>query len=251
MSRTWTEEEKKAFGEKMKAARLKKQTNEAVAPTAPELPKETTVDKKDEGVTLTTEQFNQLMERLSKVEGAKTTVQTQTPVGQGFDSFGKPVGIMQRYSLDPAHYKDPREALYESKELKRHAIRENYMLTWDVDQLIYDTKYGTSMSDPKFTLTLYRKKFNEDGTESGKRILIQTGVFFEDPSASIKEAIALGISVDNANSPEFLEQMRYHRYKQWLLDIFNPSRLTSTKPKTREEVIGGKVYTIEDYSVVV
>ena len=206
-------------------------------------------ENKDKTVTLTEDQFQALMERLNKVENSATV--TEAPQNNGFDQFGRPVGVIQRYSVDPNNYKDPREDLASLPELERVAFKHNYMLEWDIDQLIYDTKYGTSFADPKFTLVLYRKMFDEDGQPNGKRILIQTGIFFEDPAASIKEAAALGLPIDNANSREFLEQMRFLRYKAWLLDIFNPKRLTSTKKKVTQMVIDNKVVEVEDYSTLI
>lgn len=206
-------------------------------------------EAKDTNVTLTQEQFQALMERLNKVENSATV--TEAPQNNGFDQHGRPVGVIQRYSVDPNNYKDPRDDLAKLPELERVAFSHNYMLEWDIDQLIYDTKYGTSFADPKFTLVLYRKMFNEDGEPNGKRILIQTGIFFEDPAASIKEAAALGLPIDNANSREFLEQMRFLRYKAWLLDIFNPKRLTSTKKKVTQMVIDNRVVEVEDYSTII
>lgn len=201
-------------------------------------------------VTLTQDQFDQIMSRLEKAEEAKThTVTTGNPQS-GFDQFGKPTGVIQKYSVDPAHYKDPRESLLNIPELKRQAMAENFMLDWEVEQLIYDTKYGSSFSEPKFTLILWRKMFDEEGNTNGKRILIQTGVFFEDPVTAVKEATQLGIPLDNSTSSEFLEQMRFLRYKQWLMDIFNPKRPESTKPRRIPQVIGGQVVEVEEYSTL-
>lgn len=203
--------------------------------------------KKD--VTLSQEQFDNLMNRLNSLEENKTQTVTQEPTRPPVDQFGKPTGIIQKYSVDPAHYKDPRKALSLLKELERVAFDVNYMLDWEVQQLIYETKFGTSFSEPKFTLVLYRRMFDEDGNPTDKRMLIQRGIFFEDPAASIKEAVDMGLPVDNANSSEFLESMRFERYKRWLLDIFNPKKLGSTKRKVTEQVIGGKVVEVEEYSI--
>lgn len=208
-------------------------------------------EKPAKGITLTQEQFAEIMTRLEKAEEHKTHTETSVPQGSGFDQFGKPVGVIQKYSVDPAHYNDPRQHLSGLPELERIAFSHNYILDWDVEQLIYDTKYGSSFSEPKFTLILWRKMFDEDGTPNGKRVLIQTGVFFEDPITAVKEATQLGIPIDNSTSSEFLEQMRFLRYKQWLMDIFNPKRSVNTKPKRTPQVIGGMVVEVEEYSNVV
>lgn len=245
-----TEEERKAFGEKMKAAREAKKNAHKENPPTEETQTSETQGSSPKQVTLDEDKFNQLMERLAKLEEAKTQTTTEAPKDSGFDHLGRPVGVIQRYSVDPANYKDPRDQLKALPELQRFAFAENFMLEWDIDQLIYETKFGTSFADPKFTLVLWKKMFDEDGKPNGKRILIQTGIFFEDPAASIKEAAAMGLPIDKANSPEFLEQMRFYRYKQWLLDIFNPKRPTNTSKNYTEMVVDNKIVRVEDYSTL-
>lgn len=236
----WSEQERKAFGERMKAARNKNEQTKS---------KQKVETPKAQGeVTLTQEQFQSLMSRLDKVENSKTENEASD---SGFDKFGKPQGVIQRYSIDPSYYKNPLDRLYDLAELVRFSLKDNYELTWNVEQVVYETKYGTSMADPKFTIVLKRKVYDNSGELTTKRILVQTGVFFEDPIASIAEAVKLGLSIDNANSSEFLEQMRFLRYKQWLVDIFNPQLPSTTNKRITEEVIDGKVYQIEDYSEVV
>ena len=199
-------------------------------------------------VTLDEETFQQLMNRLNKLE----SMGTQTaPQDNGFDQYGKPTGVIQRYSIDPSYYKNPVPDLLALPELKRHGLSENYDLDWDVSQTVYETKYGTSMADPKFSLTLKRRIYGADGELTDRRILINTGIFFEDPVAAIQEATKLGLPLDKTNSPDFLSEMRFLRYKQWLMEIFNPSLPTSTKATRTDQVIDGKVYQIEDYSNVI
>lgn len=250
----WTDEERAAFGAKMKAKRLEKeQQRESAKPQQEVSPSQAHTDQapqsQAETVTITQDQYQALMARLDAVDAAKT--ETVRPSDNGFDQYGKPQGVIQRYSLDPAHYSSPLEQLYNLEELRRFGLKDNYEMTWDVDQTIYETKYGTSMADPKFTITLKKKMYDGAGLLTDKRIIVQTGVFFEDPAASVKEAVALGLPIDKANTPEFLSQMRFLRYKQWLLDVFNPNPPTSTKARITPTVIDGKVYEIEDSSVVV
>lgn len=249
--RVWTDEERKAFADKMRESRRAKGVKQVEPKLQEEAQKSETQTGETKQVTLDEDKFNQLMDRLAKLEEGKTVTQSTPEQQSGTDQFGKPVGVIQRYSLDPAHYSDPRDALFALSELERHAFKQNYMLEWDIDQLIYETKYGTSFADPKFTLVLWRKMFDDNGEYQGKRFKIQTGIFFEDPAASVKEAAAIGLPIDNANSREFLEQMRFLRYKQWLMDIFNPKRPTNTAKKTTQMVIDNKVVEVEDYSQVI
>jgi hypothetical protein len=230
-----SDEQKKAASERMKAMHAAKKAQ-----------KEPVETEQKENVTLTQEQFDALMNRLSTLEESKTKVEA-TPEQSPTDQFGKPIGVIQKFSLDPAHYKDPRDKLFSIAELQRFAVKENYMLDWTVDQTIYETKYGTSMSEPKFQLVLYKKTFDDEGLPTDRRIVINRATFFEDPAASIKEATALGIPFVNSNSSEFLEQMRFLRYKAWLMDIFNPPKRNATPSFKRMEVIGGQAYEVEEY----
>jgi hypothetical protein len=259
MAKIWTEEERKAFGEKMKASRAAKTNTPQPTEPVEATPSEPTVN-------LTQDQFQALMERLNKLETSKTE-SFDTKNEPQLNQLGRAVGIMQKYSVDPRDYLDPREQLYLLPELERFAFRQNYYLNWDVEQTQYETKYGTSFSEPRFELRLYKRLFEDDGEptvikdnvgqpvldEQGKpqykSYLVKKAFFFEDPAASMKEAQQLGIPVTNANSKEFLEQMRKLRYKSWLLEIFNRPKAVKTNRK-EQMVIGSSVVEVESYSEV-
>lgn len=199
-------------------------------------------------IELTQEQFDTIMNRMNQLESSGAKTASDAEFVPGTNAYGKPTGILQKFSVDPSDYKDPRGELYDLKELERFAFKQNFVLDWEVEQTLYETKYGTSVSEPKFTLTLKQRRFDEDGNPKDGLIVRGRGIFFEDPSASIKEAAALGLAIDKANSAEFLSQMRFLRYKSWVTEILSPRRPDSTKLKTHEEVIGGRVYVIEDYN---
>lgn len=259
----WTPEERQAFADKMKASRQPKQATPVVTPPVVEESKETPLENT---VNLTQDQFQALMERLSKLETNKTeSFDVKSANEPQLNQLGRAVGIMQKYSVDPRDYSDPREQLYSLPELERFAFRQNYYLNWDVEQTQYETKYGTSFSEPRFELRLYKRLFEDDGTptvitdnvgapvldEQGrpqlKSYLVKKAFFFEDPAASMKEAQQLGMRVDNANSKDFLEQMRKLRYKSWLLEIFNRPKAVKTNRK-EQMVIGSSVVEVESYS---
>lgn len=253
--------QRKAFGEaaKARAAARRNKVDEQANEVDQEVTPSQAQGSEAESVTLTQDQFKALMSRLDKVEGSQT--ETVKPSDTGFDQFGKPTGVIQTYSVNPADYADPRDFLYDLPELAQYAMRLNYNLDWLVEQKIFETKYGTSVAHPKFSLILQRKRL-ENGVEVVKidpntkrefhpRIHVQTGVFFEDPAASVTEALQLGLPIDKANTPQFLEQMRQLRYKTWLLDVFFPQPPTNTADYSTEQVIDGKVYQIENTSVVI
>jgi tetrahydromethanopterin S-methyltransferase subunit G len=247
--------EAKAWAAKMQAAR-----NKTTPPVANE-PTETPAENK---VELTQDQFQALMERLDKLETNRTETLATKNEPQ-LNQLGRAVGVMQKYSVDPRDYQDPREELMNLPELERFAFKPNYYLGWDVEQTQYETKYGTSFSEPRFEIRLYKRLFEDDGTptvktdnegkpvldEQGrpqyKSYLVKKGFFFEDPGASVKEAQALGLPINNANSKDFLEQMRKLRYKTWLLEVFNKPKSADTTRK-EQMTIGSSIVQVESYS---
>jgi hypothetical protein len=236
---------------KLQAGRAQAQASKQANQQANQTTSQNTVpatSQAEDTVTISKEQFDTLMQRLSAVEDSKTQTQTVMPaaVAPGLDQFGRPTGIISKYPVDPSYYNDPRKRLYDLPELERFAFKQNYILDFEVDQMIYETKFGTSMSEPKFTLTLKQRRYDEEGKLRDGLIILGQGIFFEDQAASIKEASAMGLPIDNSHSREFLDQMRFLRMRDWLVERLNPRRPVSTKKKLKEEVIGGKVYRIEE-----
>lgn len=259
MAKEWTDEERMAFGLKMKQARASKLNNQEKKVGEP---------TKD-GVTLTQEQFDALMARLAAVEGSKTESLPGNHSEPQLNHQGRMAGVMQKYAVDARDYDDPRPELMDTQELERFAFKQNYYLMWDVEAIQYENKWGIAYSEPRFVLKLYKRLFEEDGTptpvtdnagvaqldENGKPLhksyLVQRAYFFEDPAASIIEARALGITVTDANSKAFLQQMRKLRYKTWLLEIFQPKRATNTSRSTKTMMVGSTQVQVESYSEVV
>lgn len=219
----------------------------ATAPLGATAPAE---DKKPETVTLSMDDFQNTMNRLNKLEAALEQAQASQKVTEqstiGQSPTGQPTGITERFSLDPAHYEDPTEALYELEELRRLAPRENFELKWTVTPTRYQTVFGTWYIEPRFEITVYRKRYDDDGNELPSRIVLARGSFFEDPAANLLEADIAGVNFSEMTPSDFASAMRMFRYKTFILDVLVPKRLISTKAKTHEMVIGGRVYTIED-----
>lgn len=251
----WSEAERKAFAEKMKqrreAANLHKQTKEDTQTMAEE-PK-----TEQDLVTLTQDQFDALLARLEKVESASTETSTFNKQTSQVDMSGRVTGVNTPHPLDPKFYTDPRDRLYKLPELARYAFKENYELDFLVEVLNYETKYGTSFSVPKFKLKLKKLILDDetgepiytehDGRKFKQGYLMKVGIFFIDPNDAIKTAVDMGIEVTDANSYEFLEQMRFLQYKRWLLDCMKPPKPEENRA-IKQAVIGGSVYQVEEWS---
>lgn len=273
-----SEAARKAASERMKAMHAAKKAaklaNEAPAPTEPPMPKPENLPVEEPQappqtapaptVTLTQEQFQMMLDRLQSTE--PTAPAPQESVNQAFPNGQPPtlnpqggvVGVIERYPINPKHYQNPVEELYDLPVLRKFAMRENYVIEWKVTPTKYQTAMGTWYIEPRFELTLKKKQWDEDGNEvvkyndQGKayypRIVIGRASFFEDPPANILEAEEAGLSIDDLDSGEFQEKMRMYRYKFWLVERLNPKKPQFTTSKRREEVIGGKVYEIDEYS---
>src|ERR1035437_2719611 len=175
MSRKMTEEQKMAWAAKMKAAREAKQTQTKTTNT-----NDTT---KENTITLTQKQFDTLIRRL---DAGNVTDRAQAPSmtpGIGMSSplqvnpFGQVIGTVTKFNVDPNFYPDPIEELYvycdTNPRMKRHNVRDNYFITFDITAKPYQTKDHQSIQEPTFHLTLYGNEFNDEGEPTGRAMVIQ------------------------------------------------------------------------------
>jgi hypothetical protein len=189
---------------------------------------------------------------LSNLEQQKPeSPQPQSAIPRIDQATGQAIGVTEKHSINPNDYKDPTEALYNLPELRRFAFRENYVLRWTVTPTRYQTAFGTWFVEPRFELTLLRRRFDEEGVERPDKIIVGRASFFEDLPANLMEADLAGLSVDDVGTPDFSEKMKMYRYKLWLVENLTPKRPSSTKKKVKLEVIGGTAYEVEEGSEVV
>ena len=214
-----------------------------------------------QGVTLTQEQFQMMLDRLAnrpEYQASPEVIEKQFGQVPRLNSQGGVVGVVERFPIDPQHYNNPVEKLYDAPALSRFALRLNYVIEWSVTPTKYQTAMGTWYIEPRFELTLKRKQLDDDGNEvvkhdgNGKpyhpRIVLGRGSFFNDPPADIMEAEQAGLTLANVETPEGQENMRMYRYLFWLTERLIPKKPQMTTQKRREEVIAGRVYEIDEYS---
>ena len=213
---------------------------------------------KKQTVEIEASKLDELLKRLEKLESASVTtsqIDKITVVGNG-----QTIGVNTPYSLQVSHYEDPREKLYDLKELQRYAFKQNYELDFVVETTTYETKYGTNFSVPKFKLKLKKLilddrtgepiKIEKNGKTFNQGYLMKVGIFFIDPTDAISTAVSLGIDEKDANSTAFLDAMRFELYKRWLLECMNPPKPEPNQAKN-QVVIGGSVYEVEEWSTEV
>lgn len=152
------------------------------------------------------------------------------------------VGTHERYIMDPAQYPDPRERLASEQRLTHLAFDLNFELEYGCHSTRrYQTIDGRWQVEPQFDLELIRKVRDENtGELTPGRYTVCKGIFFEDPDSAVAVANEQGLPVDDSNQKEFLDEMRYIRMRDWLMDAFFYPVDTSPQKKKRDMVIDGR-----------
>lgn len=160
-------------------------------------------------------------------------------------------GRIFRYPVEKGFYPDPTERLYDEPRLKRFGLRDNFFFDWDVEGVEYE-KYGVTYAEPRFTVRLFRRMFAEDGvTPTGQMALVNRQVLHEDEVVARAAADKLGIQDQFESFQDMMNEMRYYRIRQWLLDLFTPPELNSHKAQPRQMVIDGKVVEMFDTEALI
>jgi len=157
------------------------------------------------------------------------------------------IGVTDRYNPILEDYPDPRERLFSEPRFTQFALKENYVMEWKSEIVGYETKDGRNMQEPKFSLTLSYIVRDDDGEPTTLRHIVKRAVFFEDPAAAITVAREKGLEVDKTNQKLFLDEMRYLRIRDWLLDAFFPQPAKAITGK-KEVVIGGRLVEVYEVS---
>lgn len=242
MPKVWTEEERKAFGEKMKQKRLEK---EQVVPAeqVASVPEGT---KTEVANTVSMEdlqrQLNEVMETNALLKAAFLNGNQQSN-GLNINKGGQLQGEVEKYLVDPSNYPDPTPRLSAEARLQSIAFNHNYELTYDVSVVNYETKTGVNMKEPNFLIQLNRVKLDDQGEQTDQRYIARRFIFKEDPQAALMVARNNNLDVDKTDEKAFLNEMRYIRARDWLFNVFWPKQ-ESQAAKIREEVIGGQLVQV-------
>lgn len=194
-------------------------------------------ETKKEKIVLTDEQFNGLMNRLNALENQKGEARGTSP-------DGRTLGIVEKHSIEVSDYPNPTEKLYDEPALKRFALRDNYLLKFEIKGITYETKWGATIREPVFTVTLFRKQFDAEGKLANKLIKVQKQVLTEDEFFAKQVASQMGLDLSEMTLKELMDRMRYERIKRWLLSLFIPSQNAKPVRKEHQTVIDGKPVTM-------
>lgn len=226
-------EARRKFAEAAKArAAARKAEKEGKAPElqAGEQPQE----------TISQQELNDLQRQILELKQA--LMSQQAPQGNNL-SFkgGQLTGTFEKYKIGSQNYPDPRKRLSSEPRLARFAFDINYELNWHVGVSEYTTIDGIRTKEPKFTLELVRVIVDEDtGEPTNGRYVVCRLIMHEDPEAALIIARNEGIDVDEMDEKSFLDEMRYLRMREWLLECFYPSPVVKPNEK-KDMVIGGTI----------
>lgn len=253
----WTPEERAAFGAKMKAAKSAKnknpQTNISnqvpgqVAPMTvgymqvedkanqtrdlPEEVKETIEDTSD---------YEALLRRVQELESQEWRKSRENQDGLS-TANGRVTGTFEKFPMEAAFYPDPTSRLSAEAKLRHFAFPMNYELEFLISESAYTTIDGIRTKEPKFTLELIRIILDEEtGDPTEGRYIICRLIMHEDPDAALAIAREQGIEVADIEEQSFLDEMRYLRMRDWLIECFYPPKPAPEKNK-RDMVIDGKL----------
>lgn len=249
----WTEEERKAFGDKMRAIREAKLAAAKEEVPAPEPPKdEIPTDTDNEDMETLRRRVDQLMESQALLTAALLKGQATPQGGMQIGQQGKLIGEVDKYLVDPNNYPDPTKRLAAEPKLQTIAFNHNYELMYEFKVRSYETKTGLNMREPEFLITLLRVGIDDQGN----RVKVKVGdeirdkfyvarrfVFHEDPQAAMVVARENNIAIDAENEKTFLDEMRYLRIKDWLFDFFWRKK-PQVKDGVQEEAIGGTIVQV-------
>lgn len=237
----WTDEERKAFADKMKASRAAKQQ---------------VTNKQEPETTVQADDYNSLkaqveeLTRIIKEGGIKLPeAKPETPQGPQITATGM-IGTLHKFNLDPNYYPDFSERLAKEPRLARFAFGENWELEQSVKTTSYTTLDNRRVAEPQFTIQLIGKVFDEDGNDSGQRYVRKQMIWFEDPESALVVAAQNGLKVEDFQEKDFLDEMRYIRVRDWLLENFYPPQPTGGKSNKRQQVIGNQVVEVYETSSV-
>lgn len=255
MARKWTEEQKRAAAERLAAARAKKAELRAQKEQKEATPTPVDHDAKDPDVAQLAAMVAELKAKLEEKERQNPTqdlaaaLQALAGGNSGVQvDRGRVTGTVERFSTDLSRYPDPRERLRQEPRLKRISFDTYYELGFNVAVTRYETKDGIHYKEPKFTLQLIQKVLDDNGEETNQRIGKAQMVFFEDPETALVVAEQNGLPIDHENQEAFLNEMRYMRMRDWLMECFWPPKANNDKGNLRDMVVDGRVVQVWEVS---
>ena len=258
MGRTLSDEQKQALRERLAKGRAQAAAKRAEAaliqtyntihdplPKGTEPTQGTTTNSGDEDLNILLKRTLEAIQTLATLQAAGAN---QTGTGMKLSPDGtRLTGTLEKYPLDPARYQDPCERLSNEPRLQRFAFKDNYELKYSIGFNEYDTIDHVHVREPKFTLELIRKVYSEEtGELTNGRYVVCRMILNEDPTTALMMAHQMGLDPESMSEAAFLDEMRYIKMRDWLVDAFYPPKPKAPATK-KEMVIGNRL--VEYYEV--
>ncbi len=184
-------------------------------------------------------------QKFDELEGLQPQRQNKARLGKG----GEVQGVVFRYEVDKGYYPDPTQRLLDEPKLARFALRENFIFRWEVDGVEFK-KDNITYAEPRFTLELFRRLYDDEGEPTGKAALIARQMAHEDEFTTRIMAMKMGILDQFDDSEEgfraLMNEIRYQRFRTWLMSIFTPAKIETHRKRPIEQNIGGKIVMVYD-----
>jgi len=245
--KTWTAEERAAFAAKMKAAREQKTQQKSKEPhialVNDTVEEPTPNEDGSPKVTIGMSEYEDLVRQINELKNAPWQLLGQIAENTRGPEVknGKLMGTVDKFPMAKELYPSPVERLREEPKLQRFAFKINYELNYEVSESAYTTIDNIRMQEPKFKLELVRVMLDEDTGEptSGRYVVCQL-IMHEDPDTALVLARQLGLEIEAEDEMSFLNEMRYIRMRDWLLECFYPPKIEDHRQR-RDMVIDGKL----------
>lgn len=247
MGKKWTAEQKAAASARAKARWAKEnqpleQTDiEQELKAQEEVAEEPQTTVADDSETDT----NEILKRAVEAINLLAQLQAAGGVAQKGPEIknGKLTGTLDRFSVKKTDYEDFTPRLMQEPSLARFGFKENYELTYKFEVVRYQTIDNIWMQEPKMTIDLNRKIYDEEtGELTNGRYKQYRIVIHEDPDTAVWVARNNGLAVpeDVEGERDFLNEMRYLQVRDWLFECFVPKKPSNHNNK-REMVINGRL----------
>lgn len=229
---------RKAFGEAARIRAAAKKEKKVEQPTFIGVPDQ----------TIGMSEIDELRQQIAEIKNSQFTELVKA-LKEGRDGTGtaiadgKLTGTFEKYVISADRYPSPVDRLNEEPKLARFAFPLNYELNYEVGVSEYTTIDNIRTREPKFMLELIRIIMDEEtGEPTNGRYIICRFLMHEDPEAAMVIAREQGLDVEEDTEEAFLNEMRFIRMRDWVLECFYPAPVKQVSNK-KDMVIGGRLVT--------
>lgn len=244
----WTKEEKQAFADKMKKAKLQKVNSNLTKQADKQTDTDETLSKHDQLLEVLIKMVDTLQKNQSTpIITPSNPIHNRQNSNINISSTGDIQGIINKYPIDKDFYPNPVNELldYAEKAMPAIAIRVTHDILWDVVAHPYQTANNIWYNEPWHIIQIDKRLFDDQGEplrdkDSGDEIVIRwrVGYFFEDEIMVKQAANKQGLK--DYDSDNLANEIRLLRMKRWLKDIFYPPKPKPTH-SDRQVVVNGQV----------